>query len=71
MTNEVERVVSRKLCECYAYISLKGLVLADSDFDTPERAWQVGLGWPDAEEIASAKRKGCRVAKVAIVEIDG
>lgn len=67
----VEPVVSSRLATCYAYISRRGLVLADTDFDTPERAWSVGLGWPSESEIAAAKKKGCRVAKVAIYEIDG
>lgn len=70
MTTELERPVGRHVCDCYAYITHKGLVLADSDFDTPERAWQVGLGWPDGTEIENAKRKGCRVVRVSIYEND-
>ena len=54
---------------CYAYISANGLVLADTDFDSPDRAWQVGLGWPDAAEIEAAKRRGARVVRVRIVEV--
>lgn len=70
MTTDHERIVMRHVCDCYAYITHKGLVLADSDLDTTERAWQVGLGWPDESEISAAKRKGCRVAKVSIYEHD-
>lgn len=54
---------------CYAYLAPNGMILADSDFDTPERAWQVGLGWPDAAEIEQAKKRGARVMKVRVTEI--
>lgn len=54
---------------CYAYISHNGLVVADTDFDTPERAWKVGLGWPSDEEIEEAKKRGARVVKARITEI--
>lgn len=58
------------LCECFAYISADGLVLTDSDFDTPEVAWQVGLGWPAQDEIEAAKKRGAKVVKVRIVQVE-
>lgn len=54
---------------CYAYLASDGTILADSDFDTPERAWQVGLGWPDAAEIDAAKQRGARVMRVRVIEV--
>ncbi len=30
--------------------------------------WRVALGWPDKEEIADAKRRGMRFARVSVRE---
>ncbi len=55
---------------CYAYINQRGDILAESLFKTENDAWQVGLGWPDEKEIEWAKKRGDRVVRVKITEIE-
>lgn len=45
-------------------------VLADSTFRDADHAWEIGLGWPSREEIEEAKKRGCRVVRVRIEEIE-
>ncbi len=55
----------------YAFINEQGHVLADTQFESPEEAWRIGLGWPDKQEIQEAKRRGARVTSVMITELKG
>lgn len=36
---------------------------------TEATIWKIGLGWPDAQEIAAHKRKGTRAFRCRIEEI--
>lgn len=52
--------------EVWAFINEKGGVNADSSFRDEHHVWTICLGWPDAEEIEEAKKRGCRVCRVRI-----
>ncbi|OHB85684.1 MAG: hypothetical protein A2Z38_04095 [Planctomycetes bacterium RBG_19FT_COMBO_48_8] len=57
----------RKTMMVWAVIFEDGRVLADSTFRGEDHAWQIALGWPDAEEIEEAKKRGCVCQKVVII----
>jgi hypothetical protein len=53
----------------YAFCQPDGHVLADTKFESESEAWIVGLGWPSAEEILDARRRGYSV-RVVELKID-
>ena len=55
---------------CWAFVSGDGSMTADSGFTSPDAAWKIGLGWPDEEDIQEAKKRGCRVCRVRVMEIE-
>lgn len=61
-----------KQWEVYAFTDpmRNDFILADSMFKNPKQAWSVGLGWPSDQEIEIAKKRGCRVVKVLITEME-
>lgn len=57
---------SKEGTQAWAVIWPDGRVLVDSTFRDEAHAWTVALGWPDAEEIAEAKKKGVKVKKIFV-----
>jgi hypothetical protein len=55
--------------ESWAIFYPSGEVIADTTFKDENHAWQIALGWPNAEEIEQAKRNGFRAARVHLVPI--
>lgn len=55
---------------CWAFISGDGNMITDSYFTSPDLAWRVGLGWPDEEDTTEAEKRGCRVFRVRVTEIE-
>ena len=52
----------------WAMIAPNGEIIAGSDFRDEEHTWQIGLGWPSAEEIAEAKKKGYVVKQLTLID---
>lgn len=50
----------------WAFVRPDGRILADSDFRDEAHVWRIGLGWPDKEEIETAKKDGYRAEQVEI-----
>lgn len=46
-----------------------GAIIAETDFKTEERAWEVCLGWPSKEDIDYAKRHGYKAYRVTLVPV--
>jgi len=57
----------REVTQAWAVIWPDGRMLADTSFNDEQHAWQVCLGWPDADEIEAAKRRGARAVRVTVV----
>ena len=55
---------------CWAFVGADGSMFADTFFSIQDSVWDVALGWPNAEDIQEAKKRGCRVCRVRVTEID-
>jgi hypothetical protein len=55
--------------ERLAIVRPEGGLYVHDDAHDAEAAWRVALGWPSAEEIADAQRRGARLIRVRIREV--
>jgi hypothetical protein len=55
--------------QAWAFVG-QTVVCAADDWNSPEEVWKDSLGWPDEQEIETAKKRGCRVVRVTIEEAE-
>ena len=56
--------------QAWAFVDEHGNMIAESGFRGAADVWRVLLGWPDEQEIETAKKRGCRVVRVTIEEAE-